>query len=1409
MARPHHLGIHLSTPHSSLQSLGKRCLSLALLWTVATCTEDRTPTSPVLLAALMQTVTQTLLTSGTNATNQAVYTTASIAPTTNALITVAVLGRRSTGAQTPTITGGGMTSWTLVASVDYDVISTPLSRVSVFRALSSAPGSGPLTITFSNSQSNATWIVSQWDGVDVSGVNGAGAIAQSGSARGDAVSSLSKTLAAFGDPNDVAYGVVGVGLNGPAVTPGSGFTEIAEPTSGESNLLEAEWGVNLTNVAAGWTSAKNAGLLGIEIKAGGGGGGVSASQSTVSASPTSILAGSGSSTITVTAKDASGNPVSGATVVLAATGSGNTLTQPSSPTNASGVATGTLSSTVAEAKTTSATANGIAITQTASVTVTSAGGGGTITQTLLTSGTNTTNQAVYTTASIAPTANALITVAVLGRRSTGAQTPTLAGGGMTSWTLVASVDYDVISTPLSRVAVFRAMSSSPGSGPLTITYPNSQSNATWIVSQWSGVDVSGSNGAGAIVQSGSARGDAVSNLSKILAAFASPADVGFGVAGAGLNGPAVTPGNGFTEIAEPTSGENNLLEAEWGVNLTNVSASWTAAKNAGLLGIEIKAGAAQTDTTRPPVPTELGGPAEILTLGIKGETIFRNVAEVRFDDTTSGVTVQSFLQRYSARITGGTPISRAYILEIPDPGTTWEEYYAVIQAMRSEPGVTGVPIVSIKEMRVTSRFPRDSAAFGADRQAWLGAPNDYTRSRMAVRAPLAWGCENGLYGAGRVRIGLLDFLFANHDLDSSVVTPWQPPGNVLKHDTINNIKPWTYNHGTGIESILAATGDNGRGIAGMVWGADLWVFQTSVDSSGALFSTNPEWVFAKAMLDAAANDVHVFVSADLLYRAHDSAGNLRTSDISGIEQDLRWYLNKDPDNLYIQALNNRTKTWTLADLQSGLTPQDSLTVMEVALARVRAVFPNQIITVVGTDAQGTLANFSDQWTGATDIAAPGVQILMLSYAGGDTTGSGDSFAAPFVGGVAAQLRAMDPTLTAAQVKDYILRGARQPRWNTQAGQLATPQPVPGAPTNVYQLDAYGSLTLLAQEHSTTPICGFPVQAADSGILIERPSGQPQLIPAPAGWFIDQVSVAQGGRLISADVEDGSLNFELRLWTFANGTWSGPTSTTAYANRQYLEKDTVYIKWRDYTPAPPNPAVYPLPLITIKRADGSSRTDLDLYTPQFPPDAVIVKPAVFLVNPMGVSPTGEWAIVTMFYQRLGDGGCQDARQRLVNIQTGVATQVADRLVVDCAQHLQSGSLVRGVAWSQGGDAAVLARDTTTVPLGAQTATRLVRIQVISTPSGTDSLDIAYRYIDYLRYLPGDALLLSQEWVEPSNSPCTTEVRNSQTFAHLATNATTCPFAEYYTDHPNVIAAEGGVTTHVRGLSQRRQGPVQVN
>ncbi|HET7248685.1 MAG TPA: Ig-like domain-containing protein [Gemmatimonadales bacterium] len=136
---------------------------------------------------------------------------------------------------------------------------------------------------------------------------------------------------------------------------------------GDLQIDKAGTGYTLSASATGMTAATSATF---NIVAGP----VSASQTTVSASPSLLTASSGSSpaTITVTARDAAGNPIAGAAVQLAATGNGNTLIQPAAVTNGQGVSAGTLSSTVAEAKTISATVNQVAILQQASVTVVAA-----------------------------------------------------------------------------------------------------------------------------------------------------------------------------------------------------------------------------------------------------------------------------------------------------------------------------------------------------------------------------------------------------------------------------------------------------------------------------------------------------------------------------------------------------------------------------------------------------------------------------------------------------------------------------------------------------------------------------------------------------------------------------------------------------------------------------------------------------------------------------------------------------------------------------------------------------------------------------------------------------------------------------------------------------------------------------
>ena len=100
-------------------------------------------------------------------------------------------------------------------------------------------------------------------------------------------------------------------------------------------------------------------------------GAVDATSSTVAAAPASRLAnGVASSTITVTAKDAFAHPLAGQTVTLAQGAGSSTITVVSGTSNGSGVATFTVTDTLAQAVTYTATIGVTPILQTATVTYT-------------------------------------------------------------------------------------------------------------------------------------------------------------------------------------------------------------------------------------------------------------------------------------------------------------------------------------------------------------------------------------------------------------------------------------------------------------------------------------------------------------------------------------------------------------------------------------------------------------------------------------------------------------------------------------------------------------------------------------------------------------------------------------------------------------------------------------------------------------------------------------------------------------------------------------------------------------------------------------------------------------------------------------------------------------------------------
>lgn len=217
--------------------------------------------------------------------------------------------------------------------------------------------------------------------------------------------------------------------------------------------------------------------------------------------------------------------------------------------------------------------------------------------TTLTQSLDATNSTTYNTASITPGGNRLILLAALTTRgiATGCDadilTTSVTGNGLT-WVRVAEECFSAAGAPTIGIELLRAMGASPSTGAITITYSPSKLNAAWAVIECSGVDTSGTNGSGAVVQSATNLVEPGTSLTVTLGAFGSAGNATLGLFGLQDN-LAVTPGTGFSELAEQLvsdGGTNDAgLQVQWrSDNDTSVDASFSSV-DAGGIAIEIKA----------------------------------------------------------------------------------------------------------------------------------------------------------------------------------------------------------------------------------------------------------------------------------------------------------------------------------------------------------------------------------------------------------------------------------------------------------------------------------------------------------------------------------------------------------------------------------------------------------------------------------------------------------------------------------------------------------------------------------------------------------------------------------------------------------------------------------------------------
>lgn len=162
-----------------------------------------------------------------------------------------------------------------------------------------------------------------------------------------------------------------------------------------------------------------------------------------------------------------------------------------------------------------------------------------------------------------------------------------------------------------------------------------------------------------------------------------------------------------------------------------------------------------------------------------------------------------------------------------------------------------------------------------------------------------------------------------------------------------------------------------------------------------------------------------------------------------------------------------------------------------------------------------LANFSGR-DPLVNIAAPGVDVGSIGPNGGIVTGSGTSFAAPYVSGVAGLLRSFDPTLTADSTRKLILAGARK-GGRTVAGD----RPIP-------VLDAYGALQAAAEAKGTR-LCGNRVWHDGAKVTASRGS-ETEILFTDGAPDPEYLNVHHGGSTID-------LDFSRRYTRISAGNWS--------------------------------------------------------------------------------------------------------------------------------------------------------------------------------------------------------------------------------------------------------------------------------
>ncbi len=292
----------------------------------------------------------------------------------------------------------------------------------------------------------------------------------------------------------------------------------------------------------------------------------------------------------------------------------------------------------------------------------------------------------------------------------------------------------------------------------------------------------------------------------------------------------------------------------------------------------------------------------------------------------------------------------------------------------------------------------------------------------------------------------------------------------------------THGHGTGIASIIAAQTNNGKGMAGMNWQAPIMVLKALNSAGGGDFET-----VARATRYAADNGARLI---NMSFGAMD--------DYTDLSSAINYALDKGVT--IVAAVGNNHG-------QGVFYP---------------AAY-DRVIAVSSISDSGKFSSFSNYGVGV-DLTAPGENILMAGLATDSSyvRGSGSSFAAAEVTGVASLLLARYPTLSPAQINSIL---------------KATAVPLSSDPNDIYfgagRVDAsqainYQPRNLVGKANfnrSTVPADGLT--SATITLTVSDEFNQPQF-NLPVNVRVSGNNNLINGVLASGDINLGVTNIQGQL-----------------------------------------------------------------------------------------------------------------------------------------------------------------------------------------------------------------------------------------------------------------------------------------